>query len=1168
MYSNEAERSIDLTSILVGLEPTTAANLREAVYQFLEHNKDQPFMVFEISWWKQILEKMNAHFGKLDAERLVSKYESAFPRNYLASRCPDDAFLDICNFEKCLGNKRIIVDLGKGKGNGIQVLSLRLYRLDGAFSLSDIMPFLENMGLRVLEQMAFQIKLTGSNPEIDFVELMVDMAGLEVHKDDRYKQGLIEVIEHILTGKLENDRFNQLALIPGIEWREISVLRTYFKYLRQLGMPFTSIYVVNSLFCNPGIMKSLIRLFRARFDPARSNREQEAEDIIAEITCALEGVANKDEDRILRRYLNIILSTVRTNYFQNDNGSDKTYLSYKFDCNSIYGMPDPSPKYEIFVYSSRMEGVHLRGGKVARGGLRWSGRTEDYRTEILGLFKAQMVKNVVIIPTGSKGGFITKEHLLGASKEQVYRTGIECYQTFIKGLLDLTDNIIDGQVVVPKNIVRHDGDDPYLVVAPDKGTSTFSDCANVIAGEYEFWLGDAFASGGSVGYDHKKLGITALGAWEAVKRHFREMGRDIQNDDFTVTGIGDMGGDVFGNGMLLSRKIKLVGAFNHQHVFIDPEPDMASTWDERKRLFNLPHSTWVDFNQDLISPGGGVFERAAKSIPLSPEAKRLLCIHNDSATPDEVIRALLCMNVDLLWLGGIGTFVKATDESHSEVRDRSNDDLRVNAANLRCKVIGEGANLGLTQRARIEFALSGGRVNNDAIDNAGGVSCSDLEVNLKVILNQAVQNGRATRAERDKLLERMSVDVVDLVLRQSYQQTQAVTLSEAQAVDRLDRHVRLMQVLDAGKRGGKLKRALEHLPDDETLNRRRATKQGLTRPEIAVLLAYTKIAVYNKIIKSDLPDDPLMEKELLDYFPREVKEKFPIHIQAHPLRREIIATSVVNNMINRVGSGFVNDLQDLTGYSDADVARAFAVTCELSDLYSIWRDIEVLDLQITAGLQKELMLEVGRVVEFGTLWFLRRYGQSIKPSYIVAQYKQGIADISAQLNLVLSDEKIQKINSRIAQLTKQGVPSETASRICELSIIFSACDVIDLIASTQVTLIEAGAIYFRAGKRFGFEWLREQTLALPDDSAWAQRAQSVIVDDLYIYQKEVVRQILSATIAKMRISNSDPITIWCEINKMPVGRIDTLNKIVRSTNQVDVSMLTTICHSYRNHLLT
>ncbi|MGA7537662.1 MAG: NAD-glutamate dehydrogenase domain-containing protein, partial [Steroidobacteraceae bacterium] len=897
--------------------------------------------------------------------------------------------------------------------------------------------------------------------------------------DARFKEALTMT----WGGDTENDGFNRLLLGADLTAREIIILRAYCRYLLQTGVPFSQAYMERALAANPAIAAGLVRLFQARLDPAAQPaagggkrpraaksqpRDQSSEGIAAQIRASLDAVASLDEDRILRAYLGLVLATLRTNFYRRDSGgAPLPYLSLKLDPAAIPDLPLPRPKFEIFVYSPRVEGVHLRMGYVARGGIRWSDRREDFRTEVLGLMKAQQVKNTLIVPVGAKGGFVPKR-LPGGGREEVQAEVIGCYRTFIRGLLDLTDNIIGGRLVPPPQVVRRDGDDAYLVVAADKGTATFSDIANAVAAEYGFWLGDAFASGGSAGYDHKRLGITARGGWECVKRHFRELGTDIQKSAFTAAGIGDMSGDVFGNGMLLSRQIRLQAAFDHRHIFLDPDPNPAVSFAERQRLFDLPRSSWDDYERSRISSGGGVFPRNAKSVTLSPEARALLGLESASVTPTEIMRAILRLPVDLLWNGGIGTYVKASRESNAEVGDRANDALRIDGRELRAKVVGEGGNLGLTQRGRIEYALAGGRLNTDFIDNSAGVNTSDVEVNLKILLNPIVQAGGLTAGERNRVLAGMSGEVCALVLRNNYLQSEAISTLELQARARLAEFQHLIRSLE---RSGELNRALEFLPTDDELAERRKAGGGLTRPELAILLAYSKIWLNNHLLDSDVPEDPYLSSELERYFPTPVRRRFARAISRHRLRREIIATATTNSLVNRMGPTFVPRAQEDTGAEPAQIARAYTAAREIFQIRTVWSRIEELDNRVPAKVQYAAAFETSRLLRHATYWLLARR-RALKVDAAVAEFRAGVHELESRVGQVLCGSWREQFEQVRAQHLEAGLPADLATRVASLEANNASLDIVELAASQRIAVTEAARIYFEAGARTGLDWLR------------------------------------------------------------------------------------------------
>ncbi|HUN51230.1 MAG TPA: NAD-glutamate dehydrogenase, partial [Candidatus Sulfotelmatobacter sp.] len=877
------------------------------------------------TWADDLAEALNTHCGEERGGQLWRRYAGAFPAGYRERYDPAVACADIERIDALGPAAPIAVNLHRPLEAGAAELRFKLYRVGQPVALSDCLPMLEHLGLKVIEEHPFKIEAAGEGEPVWLHDLsLLAPPDLDIVLD-RVKDKFETAFIHIWQGAMEDDRFNRLVLLARLEWREIVVLRAICKYLRQAGIAFSQAYMEEALCNNAGLARMMVGLFHQRFEPKfERERDARAAEIEAAIALALDQVASLDEDRILRRFLNVIGAMRRTNFYQRDAvGAPKPYLSFKLESAAVDELPLPRPFVEIFVYSPRMEGIHLRGGRVARGGIRWSDRREDFRTEILGLMKAQQVKNAVIVPVGAKGGFVPKRPPVDGGREAVQADGIECYRTLIRGLLDITDNHAGDRIVPPDKVVRRDGDDPYLVVAADKGTATFSDIANALSLEYGFWLGDAFASGGSAGYDHKKMGITARGAWEMVKRHFRELGTDIQAEDFTVVGIGDMSGDVFGNGMLLSPHIRLLAAFDHRHIFVDPDPVAAVAFRERRRLFDLPRSSWADYDAKLISAGGGAFDRKAKSVRLTPEIKARFGIERDSLTPTELIRVLLTAEVDLLWNGGIGTYVKAASETSADVGDRANDALRVDGRDLRAKVVGEGGNLGFTQRGRIEYALRGGRINTDALDNSAGVDTSDHEVNIKILLDAVVAAGDLTIKQRDKLMAEMSDELAALILQDNYLQGQAVSVAEAQGTALLPSFIRLMRSLE---QRGRLDRAVEFLPDNAALLERQNAGSGLTRPEIAVLLAYAKMSLYDDLLDSDLPDETHFAVDLAKYFPRPLRKNFQGAIDGHRLRREIVATSVANSIINRVGPGFVGDIREETEADAAAIARVYVVS--------------------------------------------------------------------------------------------------------------------------------------------------------------------------------------------------------------------------------------------------
>ncbi len=862
----------------------------------------------------------------------------------------------------------------------------------------------------------------------------------------------------------------------------------------------------------------------------------------------LDGITRVDDDRIVRAFLSAISATLRTSYYRtNEDGTPRPYLSFKVNSRAVPDAPLPRPMFEIFMHSPRVEGVHLRMGKVARGGIRWSDRREDFRTEILGLMKAQNVKNTVIVPVGSKGGFVPRR--LPAARDEAQREGTECYRLFIRSLLDLTDNLVDGKVVPPRGVVRADADDPYLVVAADKGTASFSDIANAISAEYGFWLGDAFASGGSAGYDHKKMGITARGGWECVKRHFREMGVDIQSEDFTVAGIGDMSGDVFGNGMLLSKHIRLVAAFNHQHIFLDPDPDPARSFAERKRLFRLPRSSWEDYDRKAISRGGGVFTRHAKSVPLSAEARRLLGLEGSSASPREVVRAILKLPVDLLWNGGIGTYVKAREESHADVGDRANDGVRIDGHELRCKVVGEGGNLGLSQRGRIEFALGGGRANTDFIDNSGGVNCSDVEVNTKIALSGAMRRRKLTLPARDKLLASMTDEVAELVLRGNYLQGQAISISEAKAAERLSEHGHVIRALE---RSGGLDRQLEALPSDDDLADRRRLGQGLTRPELAMVLSYSKLWLYDQLIESDVPEDPYLGKELTRYFPEPVQKRFGKEILEHPLRREIIVTATTNSMINRMGPVFPIRAQEDTSSDIGRIARAYTIAREITEMRDLWSDIERLDTRVPAVLQHSMLYASGRLLRYLTYWILANRKGVLDIEHAVSALQPGMQELMRQLPSLLVGIEADHYEGALQQLRADGAPEALARRVAGLGAAQAGIDIVDVAGQQGIPVERVARTYFGLGTELGIDWIRSEIERLGVDGHWQSVARSTLREESYSLQRALAAEVLESA------GNRDPAAAVHAWVKARPRRAENLRRTIQEMRGVDATDFPTL----------
>ncbi len=1057
------------------------------------------------SWWDELKSELVKKYAEADGLRYYAKYLKAFPSSYTECYSPKEALQDIEKIESLSVENPLAMSFARSNH---QALGLKLFHAEETIVLSDVLPILENMGLRIIDERPHEVVLP-QGQHIWINDFEMTYAGKKEIDIDNSKDNFQEAFTRVWFNEAENDGFNRLVLEANLTWQETAMLRGYTKYLRQIGFALSQNYIEEALINNVEITKSLVQLFALRFDPGFQHGVRVgAKELCGYIEEALDSVASLDEDRIIRKLLEVILATIRTNYYQtNADGKSKAYISYKMNPTLISDLPLPCPKYEIFVYSPHVEGIHLRAGKVARGGLRWSDRREDFRTEVLGLMKAQQVKNTVIVPEGAKGGFVVKQaQKPDMSRDDYMREVIRCYSTFIYGLLDITDNIKDGVIVPPENVVRHDEDDPYLVVAADKGTATFSDIANSIAQKYKFWLGDAFASGGSAGYDHKKMGITSRGVWVSVQRHFRELGIDPYKQDFTVVGIGDMSGDVFGNGMLLSNHTKVIGAFNHQHIFLDPDPDPVISFEERKRLFGLPRSTWLDYNPELISPGGGVFSRAAKSIKLTPEIQHVLRTKKESMVPNELIKAMIKAPVDLIWNGGIGTFVKASEESHLDAGDRTNDGIRVNAAELCARVIAEGGNLGLTQLARIEYSLQGGIVNTDFIDNSAGVDCSDHEVNIKILLNRLVTEGEMTLEQRNKLLEKMTEEVAELVLLDNYEQTQILSLERAYAEKTVDLFRRYMDDLE---KAGRLDRKLENLPDDKSLQERKAINKPLTRPEIAMLLAYNKLYLRQEILQTQLPEEPFFDKYLLTAFPKPLREKYLPQLKEHSLRREIVATQLCKSITNRMGVHFIERLQRETGASVDFIIRAYVITEQIYQMEAIWHQITLLDYKVKSSLQDDMLLKMYLLIRRATRWFLRNRKPNIDLQKTIDEFSPHVSKLSQHITQLLDAPKRYAYDSRVSNLSEQGVPEKLAQYVAACTVLDTSLDIIESANKHHLDLLDVAKAYNLLGDRLELNWIRDAMLHYHVENQWDELAWSGFHDDLDRVQRKLAARVLT-----------------------------------------------------------
>jgi glutamate dehydrogenase len=1084
------------------------------------------------TWSDGLCEALARACDPAKAQRLFERYRAAFSDGYRETYAPAVAINDIQAVEGLSTDRPLGADFHTRTRDDVAGIGLKVWSFNHPISLSDCVPVLENMGFRVVDEITYRIAVgLPEEPDVWFHDIMLE-GGSEVDIAAR-KQALEACFIVVMTGGAESDNFNALVLNAGLMWRDVALVRAIARFLRQIRVPFSQGYLGSTLVKHAAIATRIVNLFHIRFDPrlglpAAEHKQRETDELAA-IDALLQKVDSLDEDRILRHFVNAVTAAIRTNFYQVDvDGRAKAQIAIKFASRKVDGMPLPRPLYEIFVYSPRVEGVHLRFGKVARGGIRWSDRPQDFRTEVLGLVKAQQVKNAVIVPVGAKGGFVPKM-LPKGPREAVLEEGTAAYKLFISTLLDVSDNLGETGVIAPVQVMRHDEDDPYLVVAADKGTATFSDTANAISIARQFWLGDAFASGGSVGYDHKKMGITARGAWESVKRHFRELDIDIGKTPFSVAGVGDMSGDVFGNGLLRERTIRLVAAFDHRDIFIDPEPDPARSFAERQRLFDLPRSSWQDYDKSLISGGGGIYSRTAKEIVLSAEAQRVIGLAQPKATPQEIMNAILKAPVDLVFFGGIGTYVRASAETDDAVGDRANDGIRITGGELRCKVVGEGANLGMTQRGRVEAAQRGVRLNTDAIDNSAGVNTSDIEVNIKIALTTPTRDGRLTIDARNALLATMTDEVGALVLRNNYQQPLSLSLAERRGLEDLGFEQRLMQTLEAA---GELDRAVEFLPDEREIADRRRRSQALTRPELAVLLAYAKLSLKADLIESDVPDDPYLARELGRYFPAALAERFPDALEKHRLRRDIIVTQLANSMINRGGPSLVVRIADQTGAPAARIAQAFAAVRDSYGMTALNTEIDGLDNRISGNLQLDLYAAVQDLLLDRLVWFLRNVDLKQGLATIVEHYRDGIAMVEAALDHVLSDDSAHARNSRVAELTQGGVPDALARRLASLPVLAAAPDIVQVADRTSQKVADVAATYFAAEAFFRLDRITQSARDIKVSDYFDRLALDRALDSI-----EDAERRLAAAMAGDGATGAQAVERWVGQRKAEVERI-------------------------------
>ena len=1143
------------------------------------------------SWTDELGDTLVERYGDQTGRQWLDQFGEAFPEAYKEDVSPWVAAFDVANASAVAGGEAMRMSLYRPREPRGGIIRFKLFRAGRPIPLSNVLPVLENLGLHLVNERPYELTMAEGSPVWIQDFDMEPAQGGEIDPEV-VRERFEEAFRRTLEGEAENDGFNRLVLNSQMSWRQVTVLRAYAKFLQQANIPFSAAYMADSMARHPGLSRILVELFEALFDPRRDEEDRSArtrarDDLegllrpIFEKDCdsdpalgdyldefikartgrraaqtqaarnlferGLQFVASLDEDRILFAFYEVVNATLRTSYFQlSGNGEPREYIAFKIESPALPELPRPRPFREIWVYSPRFEGVHLRGGMIARGGLRWSDRREDFRTEVLGLMKAQNVKNTMIVPVGAKGGFVVKRPPQGGGREAFFEEGVRCYTSFINALLDITDNLDKDSVVPPEDVVRRDGDDPYLVVAADKGTATFSDTANAVAAEHGHWLGDAFASGGSVGYDHKAMGITARGAWEAVKRHFREMGIDTQKEAFTVVGIGDMSGDVFGNGMLLSRHIRLKAAFNHVHIFLDPDPDEKASYAERRRLFRKPRSSWMDYNRDLISSGGGVFSRTDKTVPVSREVAQWLGIEASEIAPNELIRHLLKSEVDLLWNGGIGTYVKASTESHADVGDLSNNAVRVDGNELRCKAVGEGGNLGMTQLGRIEYARNRGRVNTDFIDNSAGVDTSDHEVNIKILLNQAMEEGKLDADARKHLLVEMSNEVAGQVLRNTYLQTQAISVMKAFSPARMGTLGHFINVLEDL---GQLDRGLEYLPSEEELADRRERGEGMTRPELAVLLSYSKITLYRQLLDSDVPEDAWLSDEAVNYFPGPIREKYAPFVKSHRLKREIIATQVTNSLVNRMGASFVMRMKEDTGADSGEVARAYSIAREVFSARDFWHQVERLDNRVDSALQVEALLTMWELLRQAARWLLNLPGRELDIGRMVRRLAPGVQALEKTVRDNLDEEARAQLQARTERFVEGGFSRKLAARVALLHHLFPALDVVETAARRRTDVERVAGIAFALGKVFELDWIRRQIEALEVKGPWHAMSRASLRDELLHNHNLLVERVMVEHGRK-----KDPVAGWVDSHGAKAQDLRTM--LLRMKNQGEMDFAT------------
>jgi glutamate dehydrogenase len=1126
----------DFAHLFVTLAIKDTANLN---FSSAEIEKD--LITLTTNWSDALHHELAEKYGEYEGAMIFKDIEQVFPEEYSHKFNAAQTIEDLDHLYLVSTTGKAVFDLLRGENN---LFFLKIYSLV-SIALSDILPAIENIGFSALEEQSFTLKPSKTFKQFWIYEFKLSTPIEITFPFEDLKRNVEEALEKMSEGLLRSDSLSKLLVLSGFDWTKVKLVKALTRYLHQTGFVYGKGYVQLVLIKHHGFAEMLVKLFDAKFNPATHSLKR-AKELSNKLSEYLDTVKSSSEDKVLRNLHLLVEAITRTNYYQPAKNKIKEYLSFKFDSNKVPDLPLPRPYAEIFVYSNIFEGVHLRGGEVARGGLRWSDRGEDYRTEVLGLLKAQMTKNTVIVPVGSKGTFYVNFEQGESSREEYMSKVIKCYKNFLKGLLDLTDNLTGGKTVPPKDTVIYDEPTPYLVVAADKGTATFSDYANEISAEYNFWLADAFASGGSVGYDHKKMGITAKGAWISVQNHFLNMGIDVQKDPFTVVGIGDMSGDVFGNGMLLSKCIKLVAAFNHKHIFIDPDPDPAISYKERQRLFTLPGSNWTDYRQELISKGGGVFERSAKLLTLSPEIQKLLDVQHSKITPDDLIRAILLASVDLLWNGGIGTYIKSSLENNIDIGDKTNDSLRCNGCDIRAKVIAEGGNLGVSQLGRIEYALKGGHINTDFIDNSAGVDCSDHEVNIKIALNQACVENKITTPQRNKILEQMTSQVEALVLQDNVAQNQALTIWQLTPAMNIETFSQLIQELEAKKL---LDRAVEFLPNKTELSRRSLSKEGLTRAELAILLSYSKMFVDKELLSSTLTDDPYFERHLFNYFPKIMQDRFPDQIRNHPLKHEIIRTVITNKIVNQVGGPLISAIKRETGGQLSDIASAHTIVCEIFNLDILWNKVGNLGVKVSTPTQVEMFTDLGKIMRRGIAWFIKNLKSPFDITSTIKEYKEKAACLSGMVGNLLIGEAKTKYQARISSYVAEGVDKQLANGIATLEILVSAFDIIYISKITKVEDKTIANLYFQTGEILHIDWLRKSCETQIDESYWNRLSIQSLKDDLYDKQRRFITGLVMQSKDKIDLAS------WLKDNAKIAGIFTDFVEDIKLNENINLNMM-------------